>query len=206
MLKHAGAGLIAWVGLAIAAGPAAAQLSSCQVGQAVAAKNFRDRWAPAVVIAVEPGKPYPCRVHMLGYNDLEQQSWAPSMLRPASAATEPPGALTSDPWLQKVQGKAAPAKPGAIIPGAYECYALTGGRLSPRLTLNFTIVDGRNYRDASGASGTYSFDAGSGGIVFTGAGLNGQRATYSQPATPPTRNNPPNVTYVVSGDSCDLKM
>lgn len=198
----------------LSAPAAQAQLASCEVGQAVAVKNFRDKWIPAVIVAVDPGKPYPCRVHPLGYTEYENSSWAASMLKPRSAATEPPGGLTSDPYLQAAQGQGGQGqatvgkrgvKPGVIVPGLYECYALTSGHLSPRLTLNINIVDASHYRDAAGGAGTYTYDAGSGAISFSGAGLNGQRATYSMPANPPTARNPATITYVVSGDSCDLK-
>lgn len=97
------------------------------------------------------------------------------------------------------------ASPGRIVPGVYECYALTSGRLSPRLTLNIDIVDDSNYRDAAGGAGTYTYDASSGAIAFSGGGLEGQQAKYAQPSNPPTARNPPTITYVVSGDSCDLK-
>ena len=68
------------------------------------------------------------------------------------------------------------------------CYALTSGRLSPRLALNCTIVDDSHYRDAAGGAGSYTFDGSSGRL------------------DPPTRNAPPNITDAVSGDSCDLQM
>jgi hypothetical protein len=100
----------------------------------------------------------------------------------------------------------APGKPSAVLAGNYECYALTGGRLSPRGGLNFTILAGGTYRDAANTAGTYSFDAASSGIVFTGAGLDGQRASYAQPSTPPVKRAPPAVTFALSGDSCDLQL
>lgn len=187
--------------------PAGAQgLASCQVGQRVAMKNFRDKWVPAVVVAVDPSKPYPCRVHPLGYTEYQNESWPPSMLRPASAATEPPGALASDPYLRQAQGGRPASRPGRVLPGSYECSALSGGRLSPRMALNFSIADGGRYRDVSGAAGTYRFDPGSGAIAFSGAALDGQRGRYEQPTTPPTRNQPPTVTLDVSHDSCELRL
>lgn len=109
------------------------------------------------------------------------------------------------PKLEPLVETPPPARGGRTpLPGLYECYALTSGHLSPRLALNLTIVDGASYRDYRGGAGTYTID-GAGTITFVGAALNGQRAKYSQPSTPPTRNQPPNVTYVVSGDSCDLR-
>lgn len=113
--------------------------------------------------------------------------------------------LDADPQPQLVQAQAPASGGRSPIPGLYECYALTSGHLSPRLALNLTIVDGQTYRDFQGGAGRYTID-GSGTMTFVGAALSGQRARYSQPSTPPTRNRPPNVTYVVSGDSCDLKM
>lgn len=107
-------------------------------------------------------------------------------------------------------GIVAPAlsqgKPASIAAGNYECYAYTGGRLSPRGGLNFAIVGGGAYRDVTNTAGTYSFDAASGGIVFNGGALNGQRASYKQPSTPPVKRAPPAITFALSGDACDLQM
>ncbi|MBS0547972.1 MAG: hypothetical protein JSR24_09490 [Proteobacteria bacterium] len=189
---------------------ARAQLASCQVGQRVAYKNHYDKWTPGVVIAVNPGSPYPCRVHRLGANDLEQESWPASGLRPPEAATEPVGPDTTDPWLRGAGGRAAPQQPhavpggraAAVLRGNYECYNF--GR--PRIMLNLSILDARTYRDSSGTTAHYSFDPATGMIVFQGGILDGQRATFAQPTNPPSARNPPTITYQVSGDSCDLKL
>ncbi len=188
-------------------GIASAQLQQCHVGDKVAsAAGFQDKWLQSVVIAVDPKSPYPCRVHPLGYASTMEQSFKPSMLKAVGAvATQPVGGLANDPYLLAAQGKKA-FKPSSLVRGSYECYALSGGRLSPRMALNFTVLDGRNYKDAAGASGTYSFEATSGAMLFSGAALNGQHASYAQPSDPPSRNTPPAVTFTVSGDSCDLKM
>ena len=188
-----------------AIGPARAQgLAQCSVGEQVAA-SYGGKWLHSVVVAVDPGNVYPCRVHPLGYLDTMNTSWAPSMLRPLSEVNAPLGGLQSDPWLAKMQGR-QPFKATAILHGSYECYALSGGRLSPRLALNFQVTGPGRYTDWGGKSGTFQFDPGSGGILFHGAALDGQRATYEQPTNPPSRNEPPRVTFAVSGDSCDLKL
>jgi hypothetical protein len=180
---------------------------ACKVGDRVAMPaGYQDKWFDAVVVAVDPSKPYPCRVHPLGYADTMNESFSPSMLKvPGTVKTEPVGNLTNDPQLLSLQGKRA-FKPSKVLEGAYECYALSAGRLSPSMALNFRILGGGRYTDVAGASGTYTFDAASGAMVFEGAALNGQRANYAQPSNPPSRNTPPNVTFVVSGDSCDMKV
>jgi len=186
---------------------ATASQSMCKVGDRVAMPaGYQDKWLDAVVIAVDASKPYPCRVHPLGYLDTMDESFSSAMLRaPASIKTEPVGNLANDPRLLALQGKQA-FRPSKVLQGAYECYALTSGHLSPRLALNFTILGPNSYRDAAGASGGYDFDAASLGLVFRGAALDGQRATYAQPSNPPNKNTPPNVTFVTSGDSCDLAL
>lgn len=187
-------------------GPAAASaqgLAQCQVGDKVAAPFAGGKLLPSVVVAVNPGQPFPCRVHPLGYVNTMDTSFKPSMLAPAAAANAAPGGIASDPYLT---GGAAAPRPAAVLPGSYQCFALTGARLSPRLALNFTVLDGSSYRDASGAAGRYSFDAASGAMVFQGAGLDGQQAVFQQPTAPPSRNQPPRVVFRVSGDTCDLKM
>ena len=186
---------------------AAGAQGSCNVGQRVAMPaGFQDKWLDAVVVRVDAGKPYPCRVHPLGYLDTMDQSFSASMLKaPGTIKTEPVGNLANDPHLLALQGKQA-FKPSKIVQGAYECYALSSGHLSPRMALNFSIQSDSRYADVSGAAGNYAFDAGSATLVFHGAALDGQRATYAQPSDPPNKNTPPNVTFVVSGDSCDLKM
>ncbi|HTR84533.1 MAG TPA: hypothetical protein VMI56_08650 [Reyranella sp.] len=167
------------------------------------AASFGTQLLPSVVVAVDPSQPFPCRVHPLGYVNTMDTSFKPSMLAPISAATSPPGGIANDPYL--TGGQAAP-KPIAAFPGSYQCFAFTGGRLSPRLALNFTILDGNYYRDVSGGSGRYLFNADSGLMKFDGGALDGQYATYQQPTTPPSKNQPPRVVFKVSGDTCDLKM
>lgn len=207
----------------------------CQAGNLVA-MPAQGRWLMALVVAVgatdDPN--LPCQVHPLGFEERAVFPFASSDLAAFFAATEPLGGHLPDAYFVRiarqlaasqqqplaeaplpfpkleplVQPQAAPrpqAQGHAPLPGLYECYALTSGHLSPRLALNLTIVDGASYRDYQGGAGQYTID-GAGTITFVGAALNGQRARYSQPSTPPTRNRPPNITYVVSGDSCDLKL
>ena len=178
---------------------------SCKIGDRVAMPaGYQDKWLDAVVIAVDASKPYPCRVHPLGYLDTMDESFSASMLKaPGSVKTEPIGNLGNDPQLLALQGKQA-FKPSQVLQGAYECYALSSGHLAPRMALNFKILGAGRYSDVAGAAGSFDFDARSLGIVFRGAALDGQRATYAQPGNPPSKNSPPNVTFVTSGDSCDL--
>lgn len=185
----------------------AAGTDMCKTGDRVAMPaGYHDKWLDAVVVAVDPSKPYPCRVHPLGYLDTMDESFSPSMLKaPGAIKTEPVGNLANDPRLLTMQGKNA-FRPSKIMEGSYECYALTSGHLSPRMALNFTILGGNRYTDAAGASGSYDFDTASLGLIFRGAALDGQRASYAQPSNPPNKNTPPNVTFATSGDSCDLAL
>ncbi|HTR87214.1 MAG TPA: hypothetical protein VMI56_22215 [Reyranella sp.] len=189
----------------LGAGSANAQgLAGCKVGDYVAA-SFGGKWLPSVVVAVDPSNVYPCRIHPLGYMDTMDTSWAPSMLRPYAAATVPIAPYPDDPWVMKMKGQQA-FRPDNVLPGAYECYALTGGRLEARFAMNFKVVGGFRYTDWEGKPGMFDFDPGTGDMLFHGAAHDGHRASFKQPSNPPTRNAPPNVTFQMSGDSCDLKM
>ena len=182
--------------------PTAADI--CQPGKRIAAPTgFKDQWVQAVILDVDPRSPIQCRVHPLGYATTMDNSWPAAMLKPPSAATMPIGPDTSDPYLT---GGRQAIKPTAIAPGLYQCSARSGGQLVARLDLAFTIVDGRTYRDATGGTGTYLFDAATGGIAFQGGKLNRLSGMYEQPTTPPIKGRPPTVTLAVSGDSCDLVM
>lgn len=193
-------------GLALAAAPAPAQgLAQCSVGQVVASPaGHHDKYLQSVVIAVTPGHPFPCRVHPLGYLSTMEESFKPSMLRsPGSVATEPVGGIADDPHLLALKGQKA-FKASVVAPGSYECWgAGSGGQLSARMALNFTILDGSRYRDWGGNAGTYRFDAASSTVSFQGAGLGGQRGIYKQAVNPPTKKNPAQVFFQPSGDGCD---
>lgn len=187
--------VLATIPVALAARSADAQLASCKVGDQVAMQvGYEGKWLPAVVVAVDSSKPFPCRVHPTGYASTMDQYFHPSMLKPASAASAPPAG--------KPQQAAAPAPPPAPPPaaapggppvGSYQCYHLG----APRQGLNFTIVDGTRYKDWSGTGGTYSFAGGT--LQFRGAGLDGLRAAYA-----PSRGRY-TATFDVTGDSCDLR-
>lgn len=182
-----------------------AQLQTCNVGDRVASPaGHHDKWLQSVVIAVEPGKPFPCRVHPLGYLSTMEESFKPSMLKaPGSIPTEPVGGIADDPYLLAAQGKKA-FKASRVAAGSYECWgAGSGGQLSARMALNFTILDGSRYRDWGGKVGTYQLDAGSGVVVFRGAALDGQRAIYKQAVDPPTKKTPAQAFFQPSGDGCD---
>jgi hypothetical protein len=193
-------------GLALAAGPAQAQgLAQCTVGQVVASPaGYANKYLQSVVIAVTPGHPFPCRVHPLGYPSTMEESFKPAMLRaPASQPTEPVGGVADDPHLLAFKGQ-KPLKASHVAAGAYECWgAGSGGQLSARMALNFTILDGSRYRDWGGNGGSYSFDAGSGTVTFKGAALDGQRGLYKQAVDPPTKSKPAQVFFQPSGDGCD---
>ena len=203
--KGSAAMLIAVALMLASSSGAQAQLASCQVGQVVASPaGHHDKYLQSVVIAVTPGHPFPCRVHPLGYPPTMEESFKPSMLRaPGSVKTEPVGGVADDPHLLAVQGKKA-FKASRVAPGSYECWgAGSGGQLSARMALNFTILDGSRYRDWGGKGGTYRFDAASSTLVFQGAALDGQRVTYKQAVDPPTKKNPSKVVFPRSGDACD---
>lgn len=190
----------------VASSPVLAQgLAQCTVGQVVASPaGYRDKYLQSVVIAVTQGHPFPCRVHPLGYPSTMEESFKPAMLRAqGSVPTEPLGGITDDPHLLALKGQKV-FKASAVAPGAYECWgAGSGGQLSARMALNFTILDGSRYRDWSGNTGTYGFDAASGTVQFQGAALNGQHGIYKQAVNPPTKKNPAQVFFQPSGDGCD---
>lgn len=202
--------LSALAALALAA-PAQAQLANCQVGQRVAMPaGYQDKWLQAVVIEVKPGDTHPCRAHPLGYTPYADFSYKPSALRsPGSVPTQPIGGVADDPYLLAAQGRKA-FKPSRVLAGSYECFGYSGtykgGQLTPRIGLNFSIVDGGRYRDVGNVVGSYRFEAASASLVFHGGGLDGQQATYKQTSDPPTRSQPPSITFAVSGDACDLRM
>jgi len=187
--------------LAAALGAPAAQ-AQYKVGDRVAA-DFGTGYLDSVIVRVDPNSPFPYRVHPLGYLNTMDTSFSAPMLKPAaSVPTKPIGGIANDPELLKIQGKQA-FHPVRVFRGGYECFALSGGRLEPRLALNFTIVDDQRYRDAAGTSGTYRFDTGKATLTFAGGALDGQKANYVQASDPPTKAQPPSIHLVVSGDACD---
>lgn len=85
----------------------------------------------------------------------------------ASAVETPRGpARSRDPFLWNLQGGKVLRLPQMLV-GRYRCRDGEGTR--------FTIVDGRHYRDAVAAPGTYVFDLFFGTIIFHGAGLDGRQ-------------------------------
>jgi hypothetical protein len=190
-------------------GPAPAQNANYKVGDRVAAPFVGTQYLDSVVVRVDPDSPYPYRVHPLGYLDTMDTSFPASMLKArGSVATQPVGGMADDPWLMKVSGAAA-FHASALYPGKYECWTLSSGgsaSLEAAMGLNFEILGASQYRDSAGALAGYQFDAGSGSIIFQGGALDGQKATYQQVSDPPTANQPPTVTFVVSGDSCQRPM
>jgi hypothetical protein len=196
--------------LAVAA-PVQAQLDGCQVGQRVAMPaGYQDKWLQAVIIEVKPSDTHPCRAHPLGYTPYADFSYKPSALRaPGSVPTQPIGGIADDPYLLAAQGRKA-FKPSKVLAGDYECFGFSGtykgGQLTPRVGLNFSILDGGRYRDVGNTVGSYRFDAATGALVFHGGGLDGQQAKYAQTSDPPARAQPPSITFAVSGDACDLRL
>ena len=190
-------------------GLALADNAKFKIGDRVAAPFVGTEYLDSVVVRVDPDSPYPYRVHPLGYLDTMDTSFPASMLKaPGSVATQPIGGIADDPWLMKISGKKA-FRAGALFPGKYECWTLSAGgsaSLEAAMGLNFEILGASQYRDSAGAEASYQFDAGSGSIVFQGGALDGQKATYEQVSEPPTANQPPTVTFVASGDSCQHPM
>jgi hypothetical protein len=130
----------------------------------------------------------------------------PKQLRePGSVMAEPVGGIVDDPYLLAAQGKSA-FKPTAVVAGTYECATFTDKHLEVRPALNFTILGVAKYRDAFGATGDYMFDATSGGLMFQGGALNGQRGTYKQASNPPVKTQPPEFIFDISHDACTLAM
>ena len=117
----------------------------------------------------------------------------------------PIGGIVDDPHLLALKGQKA-FKATRVATGHYECAAFTGGRLEVRPSLEFTIVDKGNYRDAFGGHGTYAFDASSGAMAFRGGALDGQRGYYKQASDPPVKTQPPEFNFDVSHDTCTMAM
>jgi hypothetical protein len=183
-----------------------AQLQQCNVGDRVAMPSGSGKWLDAVVIAVNPADKASCKVHPLGYTPYMDSFIRPAGLRaPGSVKMEPIGGIVGDPYLLAAQGRTA-FKPTSVVPGTYECATFTDKHLEARPALNFTILSGTKYRDAFGAAGSYSFDTTSGGLVFQGGALSGQRGTYKQASNPPVKTQPPEFDFDISHDGCTLAM
>lgn len=190
-------------GLCLVLAVVTAQAQDWKVGDRVAMPaGYADKWLDAVVIRIDPGKPYPYRVHPLGYEDTMDQSFdAKSLKATGSIKTEVIATAKTDPVLLKLSG-AKPFHPTKLYRGAYECWSWGHAAMM----LNFSIVDGDSYRDVSGKSGHYSFDADSGKLQFKGAALDGVQGSYTQSANPPLAQQPPTVTIAPSGDECQAKL
>lgn len=188
--------------------PPAAQAQQYRVGDRVAMPaGYGDKWLDAIIIRIDPSNAtFPYRVHPLGYTPYADANLMAKQLRPyGSVPTEPIGGIANDPYLLQVQGKTA-FRPNHILPGVYECYAFSGGRLEPRPGLNFVIMEGGQYRSGGGSFGRYDFDPASGRVSFQHGGLDGQTGKYEQASNPPARKQPPSITLTRSGDSCDLRL
>ena len=201
-------GLIAGVALLAAPWAAQAQLADCKVGDRVAMPaGWGNKYLQAVVVALNPPNyALRCKVHPLGYAPYADTSFKPESLKaPGTVMTEPLGGVVDDPYLLAAQGKQA-YKASRVLPGHYQCATFSDRRLEARPSLEFTILDDGRYQDAFGASGRYLFDAGSGGLVFHGGALDGQRGAYTQASDPPVKSQPPKFVYDVSHDTCTLAM
>jgi hypothetical protein len=201
---------IAIAGALLAATATAAAAATYKVGDRVAVPTgFNDKYYDSVVVAVDPSRPYPFRVHPLGFLDTMDSSYSAAMIRPRGSVTlMPVGGIKNDPWLMKITGAKA-FHPTALYAGKYECWTLSGGgsaSLEAAAILNFEILDAHRYRDVRGTVASYSFDAKTATLVFHGGTLNGQAARYEQASNPPTKSQPPNVTFKASGDSCDRRL
>jgi len=193
---------LAMLAAVLACRPSIAQ--DYKVGNRVAMPaGYSDKWLDAVVVAIDPGKPFPYRVHPLGYSPYADESFKASMLKaPGTVKTEPIGGIKDDPYLLAITGQKK-FQPTKLIAGGYECWTLSGGRLQASMAVNFTIVDETTYHDAGGNRGSYRFDPASATLVFQGGGLDGVRGTYAQASNPPTASQPPSVTLTPSGDVCE---
>lgn len=78
-----------------------------KVGDRVAMPaGYSDKWLDAVIIRIEPGSPYPYRVHPLGYVDTMDQSFSAQTLKPpGTVKTEPIGGIKDDPHLMAIIGQ-----------------------------------------------------------------------------------------------------
>lgn len=193
-------GLLACIGLAMALpAPVFAQADACPAGKIVASPTgMRDQYYRSVILGVDVRHALQCRVHPLGYSSDDDSAWPPGMLKDPSAATKPVGPNAADPHLLAARpsgnAPAPAAKTMVLLPGTYQC---------PKPDMGFTIVDGANYRDATGRAGTVQFDAKTGSVVFRGGKLHNTAGTFAQPTAP---GRPVTITFTVSGEACPLKM
>ena len=149
-----------------------------------------DQFWEACTIESGPNQWDQYRVECNGYVLPVPAKW----IRPLSAAapkpapTPPPAAtpLSAPAPAQPVAGAPAGAAARVAI-GSYECWAFN----SARMDLNFEVTaPGRYTAAADGSEGSFSFDAGSGQIRFTGylgeAMPDGFTAVYHEPNGRPT--------------------
>ena len=97
-----------------------------------------------------------------------------------------------------------PANPvSGVERGRYECYASSGGRLVPRMGLNFSITGTSTYAGVDGKAGSFTLDTRSGAMAFRGGALDGQRARYE----PRNTKHLATVNFLNAhgdlGDACD---
>lgn len=191
-------GLLGFAGLAVVMPTTAfAQAEACPVGKRVASPTgMGNQYYQSVILGVDVRHPDQCRVHPLGYSSDDDSAWPPGMLKDPSTATKPIGPNAADPHLlaARPSGSAstpapAPARTMVLLPGTYVC---------AKPDMSFTIVDGANYRDATGRAGTVLFDAKTGSVVFRGGKLHNIAGMLTQPAA----GKPATITFTVSGDSC----
>lgn len=153
-------------------------------------------WEPCTIVS-GPNQWDQYRAECNGYELIVLGMW----IRPLSAASASPGAtepLTAAPPPQPPAAAPRPASapsaapPDAAVPsevrtGNYECWAFS----SARMDLNFEVTGpGRYIAAADGSEGTFSLDAGTGQIRFTGylgdAMPDGFTAIYHEPRGTPT--------------------
>lgn len=151
-----------------------------------------DQFWEACTVESGPNQWDQYRVDCNGYVLPVPAKW----IRPLSAAAQQPAAASTAP-----SPAAAPSPPPAaaapssrvdgaattVAIGSYECWAFN----SARMDLNFEVTaPGRYTAAADGSEGSFSFDAGSGQIRFTGylgeAMPDGFTAVYHEPNGRPT--------------------
>lgn len=163
--------------------------------------GFKNSMSLSLLHEMIDGNPAKCSVGGAAQNiQVGQQPGAPQVKAAPAAPPHVAGLYADMPRYQR------PAPGGGIMLARYECYTFSGGRLYSALAENFTLVDASHYTDASGARGSYTYNAGSGRIAFNGAALSGHTATF-RPGAQPFKTHPPTVAFPLrdgsDGDTCD---
>jgi hypothetical protein len=135
----------------------------------IAARSVPAKWvkeAPALLTLPTTGtKTAPAPAPASAPSQPKPQPQAPA---PAQPKPQPPVRPQPQPAAPRPPATTG-AHPGAVALGSYECWAFS----SPRMLLNFTILSASRYKDSEDATGSYTYDTGTGRITFTSGLLNG---------------------------------